>query len=289
VRLGKYLKSAFTNPWNLLAFVGALGFAVLSGAPAVFIPLVLAGEIGYVSLLGGNTRYQKYVEAQDAKATRVLESESATDRRNRIISALPEHLVERFEALRSRCLEIRRIAMNLKSPDAAISEDALDELQLEGLDRLLWIYLRLLHAYQSIECFLATTTEQTIVHDIERLEARLASQSQATPKRQKIIETLEDNLQTCRDRLANRKKVQNSYELMELEIDRLENKIQTLSEMAINRQEHDYIVSQVDLVASSMLETEQAMNEITFATGFNAGDDQSVPALLRPETTQSHG
>lgn len=288
MKLGKYLKNAFTNPWNLLAFVGAMGFAVLSGAPAVFIPLVLAGEIGYVSLLGGNTKFQKYVEARDAKATRALESESAADRRNRIISALPEHLAERFEALRSRCLEIRRIAMNLKSPDAAISEDALDELQLEGLDRLLWIYLRLLHAYQSIERFLATTHERTILNDIERLEARLASQSQTNPKHQKIIETLEDNLRTCRDRLANRKKAQNSYELMELEIDRLENKIQTLSEMAINRQEHDYIVSQVDLVASSMLETEQAMNEITFATGFSASDDESVPALLRSETTQSH-
>ena len=40
VGLGKYMKRAFLNQWNLLAFLGGLGFAMLTGHPDVFIPLV---------------------------------------------------------------------------------------------------------------------------------------------------------------------------------------------------------------------------------------------------------
>ena len=46
--LGKYIKTAFVNRWNLLALAGGAGFALLSGIPEVAIPLLLAAEIGYV-------------------------------------------------------------------------------------------------------------------------------------------------------------------------------------------------------------------------------------------------
>ena len=70
---------------------------------------------------------------------------------------------------------------------------------------------------------------------------------------------------------------------MQLEIDRLENKIRSLSELAVNRQEPDFIAGQVDQVASSMLQSERTMNELAFATGLHAADD-SVPELLRRQT-----
>ena len=41
--LGKYIKKAFLFHWNLLAFAGGMGFALISGHPDVFAPLVLAG------------------------------------------------------------------------------------------------------------------------------------------------------------------------------------------------------------------------------------------------------
>ena len=66
---------------------------------------------------------------------------------------------------------------------------------------------------------------------------------------------------------------------MQLEIDRLENKIRSLSEMAVNRQEPEYISSQVDSVAASMLQTEQTMNELKFVTGLDpAGEEAPRPA-----------
>ena len=67
---GKYLKTAFVNRWNLLVFLGGIGFALLSGHADVVAPLVLAGELGYLGFLGTHPKFQKYVEAQEAKATR---------------------------------------------------------------------------------------------------------------------------------------------------------------------------------------------------------------------------
>ena len=69
--------------------------------------------------------------------------------------------------------------------------------------------------------------------------------------------------------------------MVKLEIDRLENKIQSLSEVAVNRQEPDFISGQVDQVANSMIETEKTMHELSFVTGLNNVDE--APALLQGE------
>ncbi len=68
--LRKYIKKAFLFQWNLLVFLGGMGFALLSGHPDVAIPLVLAGETAYLGFLGTHPRFQKYVDAQEHKAAR---------------------------------------------------------------------------------------------------------------------------------------------------------------------------------------------------------------------------
>ncbi len=70
---------------------------------------------------------------------------------------------------------------------------------------------------------------------------------------------------------------------MELEIDRLENKIQSLSELAVNRQEPEFISSQVDHVAAGMMDTERTMNELHFVTGLDKLD-QEPPQFLTTTT-----
>ena len=56
-------------------------------------------------------------------------------------------------------------------------------------------------------------------------------------------------------------------EFVDVELDRIEGKIQALSEMAINHQDPDYISSQVDSVAESVAHTEDAMREMRHITG----------------------
>jgi hypothetical protein len=282
----KYIKSAFLVPWNLLAFGGGLAAALLSFDPnlgSVIASLALAGEVAYLGFLGTHPKFQQYVNAQEAKGSRTA---SAEDALQRIMTALPPNAVQRFESLRSRCLELRQLALNLRDPTRAHEPLPLEQLHLEGLDRLLWIYLRLLFTQHCLDHFLHKTSDQEIRKSIKDVEARLqALPTDDDPQRQRIRKSLEDNLETSKLRLQNYDKARDHSELVKLEIERLENKIRSLSELAVNRQEPDFISDQVDQVATSMVQTERTMNELEFATGLAV--DEQVPRLVQRQTVQT--
>ncbi|HEV3121735.1 MAG TPA: hypothetical protein VGY53_07525 [Isosphaeraceae bacterium] len=283
MQLGKYLKSAFLYHWNLLAFLGGLGFAALSGQPDVVGALVLAGEVAYLGMLGTHPKFQKYVDAQESSQARQQASVGVEQTMFRILQNLPDKQAQRFRALRSRCLELRQIASDLKDPGQG-GLPTLDNLQLTGLDRLLWIYLRLLYTQTMLERFFQKTSETQIQKDIQGLEERIRRTGEGTDdlQKQKLKKALQENLDTCKERLANYQKARDNSELVQAEADHLENKIRALAELAVNRQDPDYIVGQVDLVASGLVQTERTMNELQFATGLDSGDD-AVPAILRKD------
>lgn len=264
----------------MLALFGTTGFAVLSGAGDIVVPFILAAEAAYLGMLGTHPKFQGYVDAQAAKAARDESSVAAEKTLKEILASLPRDSVQRFKQLRDRCLELRQLAMKLKTSDPA-DGGHLDQFQTAGLDRLLWIYLRLLFTEYALGEFLKRTEKRGIESEINLLEERLHKLDEAAPDspQARMRATLEDNLATCRDRLANYDKARDNFELVRLEIDRLENKIKSLSELAINRQEPDFISGQVDQVASSMLDAEKTMNELQFATGLSSVDEL-VPSLI---------
>jgi chemotaxis protein histidine kinase CheA len=287
VGLGKYIKKAFVYHWNLLLFGGGMAAALVDAsfggsAWQVIAPLVMAGEVAYLGFLGTHPKFQNYVEAQEAKEARQTQSDSSDVALRRMLNALPPKTVQRFEALRARCVELRQIATGIHDPNRAADPPALDEFQVSGLDRLLWIYLRLLFTQHSLDRFLLQTNEQQIANDIRALENRIkTASSDDNPQTQRIRRSLEDNLETSKARLANHQKARDNREMVSLEIDRLENKIRSLSELAINRQEPDFISAQVDQVTASMVQTERTMNELQFATGLPV--DEEVPQLMQRE------
>ncbi len=115
--LGKYIKRAFLNHWNLLAFLGSLGFAMISGHPDVFVPLVLAGETTYLGVLGTHPKFQRYVDVQEHKASREEGSAVVAEAFDRILKALPPRQLRRFEGLRDRCLALRQIAQQMRASE----------------------------------------------------------------------------------------------------------------------------------------------------------------------------
>jgi chemotaxis protein histidine kinase CheA len=280
VTIARYLKAAFANRWNVLALFGSVGFAVLSGAGDIVVPFILAAEAAYLGLLGTHPKFQSFVDAQAAKSVREQSAVTADKTLKEILASLPRDSVQRFKQLRDRCLELRQIAMKLKSSELA-DGGHLEQFQVAGLDRLLWIYLRLLFTEFALGEFLKRTERRGIESEINLLEERLEPLKSAVPgpPQEKMRAALEDNLQTCRNRLANYEKARENFELVHVEIDRLENKIKSLSELAINRQEPDFISGQIDQVASSMLDAEKTMNDLQFATGLNAADE-AVPSLM---------
>ena len=279
--LWKYVNSAFLNRWNLLLFLGGMGFAALS-LPEVVAPLVLAAEVAYLGLLGTHPKFQRYVDAQEAKSAREGGTTRAEANVERIVGALPQAILQRYEALRSRCVELRQLALDIKDPGRSANDMPLEEMQLAGIDRLLWIFLRLLFTRYSLDRFLEKTSPEAVKAEVRKVEERLERLAAAPDdaQTQRMRKALEDNLETCKARLANIEKARDNHEILALELDRLENKIRSLSELAINRQEPDFISGQVDQVAASMLNTEKTMNDLQFATGIDMGDE-AVPELVR--------
>ena len=282
MELGKYLKAAFLNRWNLLALCGGVGFALVSGFPDVALPIVLAAEAAYLGLLGTHSRFQASVDAQAAATLRKGKAQTSQQVLDQIMRALPGPALARFEKLRSQCQELRQIAAELAHSRADELGSPLESMQVASFDKLLWIFLRLLFTEYSLTKFLERSSSQRIESEIKRAQERLAqlSPEDQSPHAQKVRRTLEDSLKTSQDRLANYQKAQANHELVQLELDRLENKIKSLAELTVNRQEPDFISAQVDEVAGSMLETEKTMNELQFVTGL-APPDEQAPDLIQ--------
>lgn len=282
---GNYIKTAFKNRWNLLWLGGATAFALLTPIPTAVLAVVAAAEITYLGLLGTHPKFQAYVDAQLAKEARAANTVSSQQMLDRITNSLPKDLLDRFVALKSRCLDLQQIAAELKQTNHADSSMPLESFQISGLNRLLWLHLRLLFTQFALYRFLKQTSDEQIQSDIKRIEARLAQLPSTGLKEQdqRVRKALEDNLQTSRDRLANLQRARDNFDLVKLEIERLENKIQSLSELAVNRQDQEpgYISGQVDQVAASMTETEKTMNELRFVTGLDTVEE--APALLQGE------
>jgi hypothetical protein len=281
VGLIKYFKEAFLFHWNLLAFAGAMGFALLSGHPDVGIPLVFAGEAAYLGLLATNPRYQRSVDAQEAKADRQRASAESVDR---LLQALPAAQVRRFQSLRRRCLELRQIAQQMRDTQGIDPVQSLDDMQLTDLDRLLWTDLRMLYTEYMLDRFLESTSVEQLQAEITRIERRIAGAAKDpnSPATQRILPTLQEGLETARARLANREKARENRELLQVEIESLEAKIQSINEMAINRHDPDFIRGQVDQIVRGLVRTEQTMNDLEVASGGQAFD-ATVPKILLHE------
>lgn len=274
----KYIKKAFTNQWNLLGMFGGVGLAVVSGRPDIVMPIVVAVELGYLGMLGTHPKFQKYVDAQEHKISTAEKAVDSNRDYRRMIGSLSKSAKKRFEELRNRCSQLRKIADDLKHTDQN-DLGSLEELKQSGLARLLWIHLKLLSTEQSMRGFFEQTDVHSIDKEIERVRRRLEHE-QAGKARHRMIETLQDSLSTCELRRENYARARENYELVELELQRLENKIHSLCEMGVNQRDPDFITGQVDGVAQTMLKAHDTINELEFITGLHSSETEEVPDVI---------
>ena len=271
----EYLKRAFLYRWNLLLFFGGAAASALSPWPDALLPLLLAAEIAYLSGLVSRPKYRDAIDAQVHKEAQqsgtrqstVAGSESLIE----IVNSLTPSSRQRFEALRSRCLEMKSIASGVGSQSAS-SED----LSTPALDRLLWIFLRLLLSQQGLDRFLRSTNEAEIRARIEEVKTKLNT---ASAQEERFKHSLEDSVAVQELRLQNYKKAGENAEFVRLELDRIEAKIQALAESSVNRQDPDALSIQIEGVAESVQSTEAALHELHQITGL-VDQMQEPPAIL---------
>jgi hypothetical protein len=278
--LKDYLREAFMFRWNLLFFVGAVAGAALTPLPAVLLPLVAAGELTYLT---GLITIPRFRAAIDAKVHSQARQKSAVESQPQpslvaMLGSLPAEARRRFERLHARCVEMRAIAVGVRG--AAGSAGSAEEIRTPGLDRLLWLFLRLLLSKTALDRFLATMNNQEISARLEQLRKDLANAQKAGDER--IARSLQDSVAMAELRLDNSERARKNAEFVSIELDRIEGKIQALAEMAVNRQDPDFLSTQVDSAAESMRQTEKAVSELQHLTGL-ADELQEPPPILESD------
>ena len=270
--IGYYLWRAFTTRWNLLAVFGGTVAAMLTPWPDVLLPLIGAGELIYLGGLVSLPRYREAIDAQVAdKARAQIRAQAPT--LNQLLLVLSTDAQQRFNGLRRRCLEMRSIARTTR-PDTV---DGTTDAWTPALDRLLYGFLRLLGHQNSLLRFLGLTTSQELTKRRDDLTKRLADAKGSGDDR--MIRSLEESTAIADQRLDNYQKAVKNADFAALELDRVEAKIQALIELAANRQDPDFLSSQVDAAAASMDHTEATLNQLQQITGGNEQMDE-VPAIL---------
>ena len=278
-----YLKEAFLFRWNLLLFLGGTAAAALTPIAGVLLPLVAAGELTYLTGLVSVPRFRAAIDAKTHAAGRGAATPVApTDPPASLVSmlaGLPVDARTRFERLHARCLEMRGIAAGVRGA-AGDRPGSAEEIRTPGLDRLLWLFLRLLLSKAALDRFLATMNEKEIAVRLEELRKNLAAAQTGGDDR--VVRSLQDSIAMSELRLDNYGRAKKNADFVSIELDRIEGKIQALAEMAVNRQDPDFLSSQEDSAAESMRQTEKAVSELQHLTGL-ADQLEEPPAILESD------
>ena len=284
----RYLKEAFLFKWHLLFLGGATAGAVLTGHPDIALPVVAAAEVVYLAGLTTLPRFQAAIDAKARNEERggapVRDPVAQTNARDRILEvlkSLTEDRRSRFLRLRARCVEMTRIA-NAVRGETHDPSGASRELRTPALDRLLWVFLRLLLSEQAIERFLKAADEAGIdksVADLKvRRKKRADSVGEANQADDKIIRSLDDSIATAELRKENVEKSKHNMEFVQAELDRLENKIQAVTEMAVGHSDPDEMSSRIDAISDGISQTEATIRELQQITGVGGAD--TTPSIL---------
>jgi hypothetical protein len=278
--LKDYLREAFLFRWNLLFFLGGVAGAALTPIPAVLLPLVAAAELTY---LAGLTTIPRFRAAIDAKVHSARGKRPETPQTEAslvaMLGGLPIEARRRFERLHARCVEMRSIAVGVRGA-AGDHGGSAEEIRTPGLDRLLWLFLRLLLSKTALDRFLDTMSKEDITARLEQLRKDLAAAKSSSDDR--IARSLQDSLAMAELRLDNYERAKKNAQFVSIELDRIEGKIQALAEMAVNRQDPDFLSSQVDSAAESMRQTEKAVSELQHLTGL-ADELHEPPPILESD------
>ena len=276
----KYLGAAFSWHWNLLAFGAGVVFAFLSGHPDIFLPLFGAAEIAYLGLLSTHPKFRKSVDARKYAGRGVgVQNIPTDDLMRQMRSGLKPEAWRKFEMLRDRCLHLDNLAKQFRGEHMQTSS-ASSEIQTASLERLLWMFLKLLYSVDALDRFLKGTDRSFLAEKHTEAEAGL-KEAQEKKRHENIIRSLQDQVATLHQRLENYDRAVENRDYLTLELERIEQKVSVISEMAINSRDTSDFTAQVDGITDGIAATEQAMR--TLDVGPMLTREDPPPILQRQE------
>lgn len=277
--LQAYLKSAFLYHWNIGLFaVGVVGS--LLTMPDVLLPLVGAMEVLYLGGMVGIPKFREAIDARQHAATaRTTPPESTGPSLDTLLVDLDVSARARFANLKQRCEHMQRIAQDLRAAGAV--GDVAGSMRVSGLNQLLWGFLRLLHHQSALERLLESMDGDGIARKVREVADGLEKAKLAGDER--ITRSFEERLATANARAEHFERSRKDLLFVTAELDRIEDKIQALSEMAVNQSDPNALSAQIDATAESMQATESRLSEFQLGSA-TMPDLGSAPAILSSPT-----
>lgn len=274
--LGAALKRSFTWHWHLLGLGAAAGAAVLSGAPLLWFPFIAAAELGYLGFLGLNPRFQKVLKGKPKTPPPLPVDPNR--RYQQLMAFLNQEDARRFNSLRQRCADLVKLRHDMAAKEGG---SGVDDLRGESLDRMLWLFLKLLHQRSGLEKFLGATRREQIENELRSAEEQLATaqnrdQTSGLPE-SRLSASIRERIVTIRERLENHRKAGENLELVTAEIDKTEQQITHLCEVGMTMSDSAGLSTQIDSISESLQSSEKIFSETSFSEFY---DDEPAPPLL---------
>ena len=274
--MGAAIKRAFTWHWHLLGLGTGLAVAVASGAPMLWLPFLLAAEAGYLGFLGFNPRFQNVLKGQQK-----LPPPLPVDPRQRfqqLMDFLSAADVQRFDSLRRRCAELVDLRRSMATKDGSFG---VEDFRGESLDRMLWLFLKLLHQRSGLHKFLGATQRQQIEADLQSADEQLASAQErdkaAGLPESRLSVSIRDRVTTIKERLDNHRQAEDNLELVSAEIDKTEQQITRLCELGMTTSDSADLSTQIDAISQSLQSSEKIFSQNSYS---QICDDEAPPPLL---------
>lgn len=275
---GKLLNRAFKWHWNLLFLGAGAAFAFLSGEPGVVLPLLGAAELAYLGVLGTNRRFQNVLKGKEA-----LKNSGPPPLPNaqlhKLLGFLDRGESQRFEALRERCANMLALRSRLQAGADGLGDSS--AFRTESLDRMLWLFLKLLHQKAGLERFLSATRREDLERDLQSAEAQLARVKEQTEQSPGAAErqaaALEEKIGTIRDRLENHRRAAENRTLLDIELDKTEQKIHHVCEVGMTGGDSLALTAQIESISQTLKNSE---SDYVPASVRLLLDEETAPSIM---------
>jgi hypothetical protein len=248
----RYLKAAFLVGVNIPGLgripVNVLGTAVVGILGFVEPSIWLAGlglEVAVVSSLAFHPRFQKVIDAQIETRTgdRLLEDNRA--KRDALIAALPDDFRSRLHALEGTSARILSIyqTLGVEPPLLAGTQSSLDKLQ--------WIYLKLLIARTHLTRELGAESESSLearISDIRQAQTHQAGPTSSEPS-SALQRSQEATLAILQRRLENLQNRDRILRENDSDLGRIEAQVELMRENAAIEGKPDSIETEIELAS----------------------------------------
>ena len=270
------LRRSFSWHWHLLGLGAGVTVAVLSGTPLFFLPFLAAAEIGYFGFLGLNPRFQNVLKGQKPAPPPL--PVDPRQRFQQLMAFLNLADAERFKSLRQRCSELLELRRSLATKDDLTG---VDHFRSESLDRMLWLFLKLLHQRSGLERFLQATHLDLIETELKSAQAQLvtaqARDTAAALPESRLATSIHERIVTIQERIDNHHKASEGLELVTAEIDKTEQQITHLCEVGMTTGDSAGLSVQIDSISASLQSSEKIFSQTSFSQIY---DDEPAPPLL---------